>query len=137
MLSFNRVQPRLCRCPSLRKNFCLLEHRLRCFLLHIRRIAVFAKDPFYEHTQLCSNIVANRPINCDVCSNGGDEFAGYGAQDIIAHYFDCTFAGLQGIIKGDLVFAYSPNTARVLASVFSIGVPVKPMKEARGNASRM
>ena len=30
---------------------------------------------------------------------------------------------------------YSPNTARVLASVFSIGVPVKPMNEAFGNAS--
>src|SRR3989304_4524675 len=31
----------------------------------------------------------------------------------------------------------SPNTARVLASVFSMGVPVKPMNEAFGRASRM
>ena len=32
---------------------------------------------------------------------------------------------------------WSPNTARVLASCFSMGVPVKPMKEALGSASRM
>jgi hypothetical protein len=31
---------------------------------------------------------------------------------------------------------YSPNTAGVFTSSFSIGVPVKPMKEAFGSASR-
>ena len=31
---------------------------------------------------------------------------------------------------------YAPNTLRVLASVFSMGVPVKPMKDALGKASR-
>ena len=32
---------------------------------------------------------------------------------------------------------WSPNTARVFASASSIGVPVKPMNEAFGRASRM
>ena len=31
---------------------------------------------------------------------------------------------------------WSPNTARVLASASSMGVPVKPMNEALGSASR-
>ena len=51
-------------------------------------LVVFAEDPLHENAKLCANVVPNRPVDCDICPHSCDEFAGDGAQGVVAQYLD-------------------------------------------------
>ena len=54
----------------LRQDLGLLEHGSRRLLLLVRWVAVLAEDALDEDPQLRPDVVADGPVNRDVCADG-------------------------------------------------------------------
>ena len=54
------------RSPALRQDFGLFQHRLRCLLLLVGRVAVLAEDAADQPAQVCADVLAQRPVDGDV-----------------------------------------------------------------------
>src|SRR5204862_8289100 len=64
---------KLCR-PFDAEKLCLLQHKFRCFVLEIGRIAVFAVNAFDQHFDIGASAFSEGPVNGDAFVNLSHQF---------------------------------------------------------------
>lgn len=65
---------------------------------------MFAQDAFDEHAQLSADVFAQRPVNGDVLPHRLNQFAGDGAERLVAQHFHCAVVCLQSVVEGEFLF---------------------------------
>ena len=83
------------------------RHRLRRFLLLVRWVAVLAEDAPNQPAEVCTYILAERPVDGDVAPDGLDELAGDVSERLVSEHLDCAVIGLQCVVEGQLVLGQS------------------------------
>lgn len=99
--------------PICAKQFCLLENRLGRFLLLVRRVTIFAEDPFDHHAQFCSDGFFCRPVNAHIFANGLEEFASNESEIFVAQCFDRAIVCFESIVEGDFLFGQAKLFAAI------------------------
>jgi len=85
----------------------LLQHRLRCLLLLVWRVAVLAQTALDEHAELGPHILTQGPVDGDVAADGLDGLLGNGAQRLVAQHLDGAVVGFQRVVERQLVLRES------------------------------
>ena len=94
-------------CPPFGKHFRLFKNSPRRLCLLVGRILVLAKDTLDQYAKMGAHGLTNCPVNRQVVAHGSHQFAGDGAQDLVAQDPDGTVIGLKRVIKGELVLGES------------------------------